>query len=202
MTGVDTEGDRITAIDVEKNGQRQKFACDRLISTMPSTLLGRMLGHEFNLRFQSIKLVFLNIAQPLVMPYHWVYFGDSDVVINRMSEFKNFAREGVPKDRTVVVAEVTLPSEDPLEDVLQALERYKLVDRNDVLDSLLLHEKFAYPVYDRYYEKAMEQSRKVFGRFDNLHLVGRSAEFRHIEVDETFASAVALVRQLTAAQHR
>ncbi len=131
------------------------------------------------------------------MPYHWIYFGDSDIVINRMSEFKNFADAGTPPDRTVLVAEVTMPTEDPLNDVLAALERYGLVDRREVLDSLLIHERFAYPVYDQGYETALEESKQVFGRFENLHLVGRSAEFRHIEVDETFASALALVRRLT-----
>ncbi len=198
VTGVDTEGNRVTAIHVEENGRQERFACDRLISTLPSTILGRMLGHEFDLRFQSIQLVYLHIAESAVMPYHWIYFGDADVVINRMSEFKNFAHADTPEDRTVVVAEVTMPSEDPVEDVLRAMERYELLDRRKLLDSLVLHERFAYPVYDRFYERAKEDSEEVFGRFENLHLVGRSAEFRHIEVDETFASALSLVRQLTA----
>ncbi len=61
-----------------------------------------------------------------------------------------------------------------------------------------LRERFAYPVYDRDYEQALEESKQVFGRFENLHLVGRNAEFRHIEVDENFASALDLVRRLVA----
>jgi protoporphyrinogen oxidase len=202
VTGVDTADNRITGLSYEKHGRTEHYPCDRLVSTLPSTILGRMLGHEFGLRYQSVTLVYLNIAQPRLMPYHWVYFGDADVVINRMSEFKNFAHADAPEDRTVVVAEVTMPSDDPLEDVLVALERYSLLDRQDVLDSMLIHERFAYPVYDRNYEQALEESKEVFGRFDNLHLVGRSAEFRHIEVDETFASALALVRQLQAAKDR
>jgi len=198
VTALETDDRRIRAVRYENQGVEQRFECDRLVSTLPATVLGRMLGHHFSLRFQSVVLVYLLIDKPQVMPYHWVYFGDSDVVINRMSEFKNFAHAGTPEDRTALVAEVTIPSADPLDDVLSALERYDLVRRQDVLDSMLLQERFAYPVYDRDYEKAIVESQEVFGSFDNLHLVGRNAEFRHIEVDEAFASALAMVRSLTA----
>jgi protoporphyrinogen oxidase len=202
VIGLDTGDGRIQAVRYLRDGREQRFECDRLVSTLPATMLGRMLGHEFALRFQSVVLVYLLIDKPRVMPYHWIYFGDSDVVINRMSEFKNFALADTPEDRTVLVAEVTIPSDNPFEDVLTALARYHLVDRREVLDSMLLHERFAYPVYDQDFEKAMAESKEVFGRFENLHLVGRNAEFRHIEVDEAFASALAMARKLTADQAR
>ena len=196
VVGLDTQEGQIRGVRYVRDGREEHFECDRLVSTLPATILGKMLGHDFNLRFQSVVLVYLLINRPRVMPYHWIYFGDRDVVINRMSEFKNFADATAPKDCTVLNAEVTVPSDNPLEDVLDALERYDLVDRQEVLDTMLLHERFAYPVYDQAYEKAIEESKEVFGRFGNLHLVGRNAEFRHIEVDEAFASALAMVRSL------
>lgn len=198
VTGVETEADLIRAVRYEQDGAEHRFACDRLFSTLPATVFGRMFGHEFSLRFQSVVLVYLLVQKPLVMPYHWVYFGDPDVVINRFAEFKNFSDEEVPADSTVVVAEVTMPTEDPLKDVLSALQRYNLVQPQEVLDSYLLHERFAYPVYDRNYETALAEAADVFGSFRNLHLVGRNAEFRHIELDENYASATSVVRRLDA----
>ena len=198
VIGLETGEGRVRAVRCERDGKEERFECDRLISTLPATVLGRMLGHQFALRFQSVVLIYLLVDKPRVMPYHWIYFGDSDVVINRMSEYKNFADANAPEDRTVLNAEVTIPSENPLEDTLDALQRYGLLDRKDILDTLLLHERFAYPVYDQAYETAIVESREVFGRFANLHLVGRNAEFRHIEVDEAFASALAMVRSLDA----
>lgn len=200
VTDLDTMDGKVQAVHYEQNGARHTFACDRLVSTIPATVLGSMLGHDFSLRFQPVTLVYLLFDKPSVMPYHWIYFGDGDVVINRMAEFKNFARGGVPEDRTVVVAEVTSATDDPQGDVLEAFERYNLARREEVLDSLLIHESFGYPVYDRNYELAVEDARQVFGAFENLHLVGRNAEFRHIEVDEDLASAMNLVRQLTGSQ--
>ncbi|MGB5295855.1 MAG: hypothetical protein WBP34_12960, partial [Thermoanaerobaculia bacterium] len=197
VTDLDTMDGKVQAVHYEQNGARHTFACDRLVSTIPATVLGSMLGHDFSLRFQPVTLVYLLFDKPSVMPYHWIYFGDGDVVINRMAEFKNFARGGVPEDHTVVVAEVTSATDDPQGDVLEAFERYNLARREEVLDSLLIHESFGYPVYDRHYELAVEDARQVFGAFENLHLVGRNAEFRHIEVDEDLASAMNLARQLS-----
>jgi protoporphyrinogen oxidase len=197
VTGLEASDGQVRAVHYEQDGSSRSFACDRLVSTLPATILGRMLGHEFSLRFQPVTLVYLHFNKPSVMPYHWIYFGDGDVVINRMAEFKNFARGGVPDDRTVVVAEVTSPTDDPLRDVLEAFERYDLAHRDEVLDSLQIHESFGYPVYDRHYELVAEEAKQVFGAFENLHLVGRNAEFRHIEVDEDVASAMNLARQLS-----
>ena len=197
VTGLDTAAGKVTGVHYERNGIAHSFSCDRLVSTIPATILGRMLGHEFSLRFQPVTLVYLHFDKPSVMPYHWVYFGDRDVVINRMAEFKNFACGQVPEDRTVVVAEVTSATDDPLGDVLEAFERYNLAHRDEMLDSLVIHESFGYPVYDRHYELAVEEAEGVVGAVHNLHLVGRNAEFRHIEVDEDLASAMNLVRQLT-----
>lgn len=192
-----SDGDgRIQVIYYKQDGEVKAFPCDRVISTIPMTTLGKLLGGDFKLRFQPIQLVYLNINKPRVMPYHWVYFGDGDVVINRMAEFKNFNSNGAFKDTTVLCAEVTVPTLTPVEDVIDALKRYKLISRGEVLDALVLSEDYGYPVYTKNYEKVREEALSLFGRYHNLHLVGRNAEFRHIEIDEDFASALALVRTL------
>jgi protoporphyrinogen oxidase len=186
---------RVTAVVYEQEGSRHRFECDRVFSTLPATLLGRMFGEDIRLRFRSIQLVYLHVKRPRVMPYHWVYFGDGDVVINRMAEFRNFHPE-IESDDTILCAEVTAETDRPVDDVFDALVRYQLVDRAEVDDILVLPEDFGYPVYDRGFEEAKAQAETLFGRFDNLHLVGRNAEFRHIEVDEDLESALAMVRRL------
>ena len=130
------------------------------------------------------------------MPYQWVYFGDGDVVINRMAEFRNFHDPEAQVDNTVLCAEVTAETDRPVEDVLNALERYGLVDRAEVDDIMVLPEGFGYPVYDRGFETVKARAETVLSRYENLHSVGRNAEFRHIEVDEDLESALATVRRL------
>jgi protoporphyrinogen oxidase len=163
---------------------------------MPATTLGNILGQEFHLRFRSIQLVYLNVRRPRVMPYQWVYFGDGDVVINRMAEFKNFHSRGMPADSTVLCAEVTVDTQTPVEDVLAALERYDLISRDEVDDILVLPESFGYPVYDKGFDDVKAQAERFFSGLSNLHRVGRNAEFRHIEVDEDLESAMACIRRI------
>ncbi|MCG6941960.1 MAG: FAD-dependent oxidoreductase [Thiohalocapsa sp.] len=196
VTGLETADGRITAVRYRRDGTEQRFACDRVFSTIPATGLGRMLGEEIPLRFKRIQLVYLDIARPEVMPYQWVYFGDGDVVINRMAEFQHFHPDLPPRDHSVLCAEVTMDTDRPVADVLEALERYGLVSREEVRDTLVLTEDCGYPVYDKGFEAAREQAQALFGRFDNLHCVGRNAEFRHIETDEDIASAAACLRRI------
>lgn len=196
VTGLETDGDRITAIRVEQEGQERTFPCDRVFSTIPATHLASMLGESLELRFRAIQLVYLNIGKPEAMPFHWVYFGDGDVVINRMAEFKHFHSDSKARENTVLCAEVTAETADPVRDVMQALKRYELVDESDVKDVLVLPERFGYPVYDKGFERATEQADQLFSRFSNLHLVGRNAEFKHIELDEDLESALRQVREI------
>ncbi len=199
VTGLDYSDGRITRVRYRADGGEHRLACDRVFSTIPATVLARMLGGELKLRFKRVQLVYLHIAKAYAMPYQWVYWGDGDVVINRMAEFKHFHPDLPPTDRTVLCAEVTVDTDQPVEDVLRALERYQLVRREEVLDSMVITEGCGYPVYDRGFETARDQAQALFGRFDNLHRVGRNAEFRHIEVDEDVASAADCLRGIYGA---
>ena len=196
VTGLRRTGERIEAVLYRRDGAERAIACDRVFSTIPATRLAAFLGERLDLRFRNIKLVYLSVAKPQVMPYQWVYFGDGDVVINRMAELKHFHPDWPATPNTVLCAEVTVETERPEDDVLGALRRYKLLDPADVLDAMALPERYGYPVYDRGFERAKEQAERLFARFSNLHCVGRNAEFRHIELDEDLTSAMERVQQV------
>lgn len=195
VTGLEWADGRITAVTVRRDGAEHRMPCDRVFSTLPATILASMLGEELKLRFRSIQLVYLHIAKPEVMPYHWVYFGDGDIVINRMAEFKHFHPE-MKSDNTVLCAEVTAETDHPVRDVMQALKSYSLLSDDDVKDVLVLPERYGYPVYDRDFEQATGKAERLFSGFSNLHRVGRNAEFRHIELDEDLESALLQVKQI------
>jgi protoporphyrinogen oxidase len=196
VTGLEFSGDRIESVRYLGGSQELRFECDRLFSTIPATRLASFLGEKLDLRYRNIQLVYLNVSKPNVMPYHWVYFGDGDVVINRMAEFKHFHPDWPETPNSVLCAEVTVGTERPEDDVLSALRRYDLLDADDVLDTMVLPERYGYPVYDRGFERVKERADLLFSRYANLHCVGRNAEFRHIEVDEDLLSAIDCVKQL------
>lgn len=196
VTGLSRAGGRIEAVHYRRHGKDCRFDCDRVFSTIPATHLARLFGEELALRFREIQLVYLNIRKPQVMPYHWVYFGDGDVVVNRMAEFKHFHPDLPPTGNSVLCAEVTQETDRPVEDTLAALKRYGMLDVSDVDDTLVLAEPFGYPVYDRGFEAANAKAQALFRRYGNLHGVGRNAEFRHIELDEDLGSAIDCLKQV------
>ncbi len=128
VTGLQIAGDRIESVRYRRGDQELSFECDRLFSTIPATRLASFLGEKLDLRYRNIQLVYLNVSKPNVMPYHWVYFGDGDVVINRMAEFKHFHPDWPETPNSVLCAEVTVETPRPEEDVLSALRRYDLLD--------------------------------------------------------------------------
>jgi protoporphyrinogen oxidase len=130
------------------------------------------------------------------MPYHWAYFADESIVINRMAEFKNFAQPSSTTDNTVLCAEVTAHSDTPSEDVISALVSYGLIKQQEVKDVLVLEETYGYPIYLKGFETQRTEALKLFGQYQNLHMVGRNAEFRHIDVDEDLESAISCVENI------
>ena len=112
-----------------------------------------MLGTPHLLHYRPVFAVYLLVNRPLVSSNQWIYFVDEDIVINRLVEFKNFTGVDAPVDRTVLCAEVTQFHDDIAGKVISDLVRVGLLNSSDVLDSRIIREDYAYPVYDQVYEK-------------------------------------------------
>jgi len=197
VCALESSKDRIEAVVYEQEGKRQCEAFDQIISTLPLTVLGRLLGYDFSLAYQSVEFVYLLINRPSVSDNHWVYFIDKDFAINRLVEFKNLSAADQPPDRTVLCAEVTSKHTDVAQRVTNDVVRCGLVRPDEILDTMVLHEEYSYAVYDLAYADRLAFAKETLARFDNLHLLGRSAEFQHSELDDIYANAVALTARLT-----
>ena len=198
VRGLEAGEDRINAVLFEQDGQERRKAFDVIISTLPLTILGEMLGFDFPLRYRKVDAVYLLIDRPFASDNHWLYFIDRDIAINRLVEFKNLSSVDCPADKTVLCAEVTGDYADVVGKVVDDVVRTGLVAREQILDTMVKRENFSYPVYDRQYQEVIATAQAALGQFKNLHLIGRSAEFEHKEVDDNFASAVELTGQLLA----
>lgn len=193
---IETYNDRITAIQFEQDGQTVREEFDAVISTLPLTITGKMLGYQFPLKYNKVDAVYLLINRPFLSDYHWIYFIDDSVVINRLVEFKNMSAVDTPASTTVVCAEVTQEHEQVEQRVIQDLAGAGLLQPSEVLDSLVVREDFAYPVYDRTYDTVLKSAQVKLGQYKNLFTIGRAAEFRHREVDDNFAAAVERIPEI------
>jgi len=196
VLGLEPEGERIGAVRYCEQGTDRRESFDHVISTLSLTLLGRLLGRQFDVGYRGVDFVYLLVDRPNVSDNHWVYFMDGDCAINRLVEFKNLSPVGQPASQTVLCAEVTDTRDDVTEHVIGDVVRSGLVRRQEIVDTLRLRESFGYPVFDRGYAGRLAGARAQLALFKNLHFLGRAAQFEHLEVDDVFANAVALVGSL------
>jgi protoporphyrinogen oxidase/GT2 family glycosyltransferase len=196
VTRLDADADYVKAVHYIQEGEEKQLPVDHVISTLPLSITARMLGYDFHLNYRKVEAVYLLLNRPLLSDYHWMYFVDADVAINRMVEFKNMSPVDAPQNQTVVCAEVTQDHDDPAAEVISDLARIGLINKNEVLDTLVVRENFSYPVYDQAFDETIEIAESTIGEYKNLSLVGRAAEFKHREVDDNFAAASELVGSL------
>ena len=196
VLGLERGEDRITAIRYRKNGVEKQEAVDAVISTLPLTLTGRMLGYPVSLGYKKVDSVYLLVNRPLVSDYHWVYFMDDDICINRMVEFKNMSSVDTPEHTSVLCAEVTQEHADVTGKVIDDLVRVGMLTREEVLDAKVVREEFAYPIYSVRYDTILAEAMARLDWFENLYIAGRAAEFKHREADDNFGVAIEVVNKI------
>ena len=185
--------DRGLVCTFDRNGENRQEQFDLVISSLPVTYLAALMGMPTTLRFRPMRLVYLLLARPRLGRDQWFYFADRDKIVNRAAEFKNFADEGTPRDKTVICCEVTELEAFSLPRVLSDLRAACDVREAEVLDTKIIDLERAYPIYDRSYERQLEQLECFFAGYPRILHLGRSARFAHQDVDEIFAQTKQVV---------
>ncbi|MBP7830956.1 MAG: FAD-dependent oxidoreductase [Kiritimatiellae bacterium] len=199
VTGLRVENGRVAGVRWKDAAGTHESSGDWVISTIPLTNLCRMLGHEPPLTYRAVSAVYVLVDKPQTTPNHWIYYMDGGLAVNRLCEFKNMDPNLGPPETSVVCAEVTdRDRPDYLEKTVRDLAGSGIFRMDQVLDTTQVTREYSYPVYRCDYEKDVDLAREYLARFANLRYVGRAAQFEHLEVDDCFASALQLVRELTA----
>ncbi|HWY87883.1 MAG TPA: hypothetical protein VNX28_14220 [Gemmataceae bacterium] len=200
---------RVTAVRplVHKDGYRCEFTrngetvvedFDLLVSSLPLSMFAKLLGLDLNLRFRPARLTYFLLNKPQASDNHWFYFADGDHIINRVAEFKNFAAQDVPADKTVICCEVTQVDRYSVDKVINELQAAGILKKEEILDTKTIDIKHAYPIYDLQYETEMARSTNFFAKHPNIYQVGRHAQFAHKDIDEIFDAAKGIAGQIVA----
>lgn len=202
VTGIAHQNGSVTGVFYQDQNHASCFECDLIISTLPLTVTGKMLGVEIPLTYQKVEAVYLLINRPEAGPLHWSYFIDEDISINRMVEFKHMSRFNTPENTSVLCAEVTSEEANIVEKVISDLEQSGYIKKADVLDSLVVREDYSYPVYRVGYEQIVQESFSQIQQISGIHLLGRSAEFIHREADDIIGAAKQLAKKIITAENK
>lgn len=200
-------GSRLVAVQPlpENSGYRCRFSrhgsiveeeFDVLITSLPLSFFAKLLGLDLKLRFRPARLTYFLLNRKHATDNHWFYFADRAYLINRVAEFKNFADNGLPEDKTVICCEVTQVERYSKAKVVAELKSVGILEEGDILDMKTIDIQHAYPIYDVSYEEQMKRSEQFFALHPNIYHVGRHAQFAHKDIDEIFDDAKEVTAQV------
>lgn len=215
VTGVEREGDQVRRVTYVQNGETRAVDCDVVLSTLPLPALVEMTSPALpeevrararQLRYRSLKLIYIALKRPRLTDYHWVYLLDGHFRVNRLSEQKNVSPYMVREDRTVLCIELSLWRDEPLWDESdEAIYRLALRDlmkmgyevTEDEVDEYHVTDiPTAYPVYELGFEDRLIPVLEGVHEMRNLLTLGRHGLFLNNSMDDNVLLGMKIAEHL------
>lgn len=202
---------RIDAIEINN---KQKISVNNVINTLPINIFLNILqplpSNDLidilsGIQFRHVILVVLFIKRKQLSSNATIYFPDKEFPFTRISEPINRSLLMAPEGYTSLIAEIPCFSSDPvwtankkdiIEPVIDKLIEIKLIKANDVSESLIHKLQYAYPVVESGMEQKLSLVYDYLSTFENLHTLGRNAEFKYLHIHHLFKEAKELVNNL------
>jgi protoporphyrinogen oxidase len=178
--------------------------CDRVISTMPLTVMVLQLDGVppavtnacAQLQFRNTILVYIEVLDSNPWPDNWIYVHSPDLRFGRVTNFRNWVQQLYGDSPNAILAmEYWCNSDDPLWQqenhslIAQAREeliRSGLVDNPKKLGrGYVLRVPRAYPVYRRDYQQHLKVIRDYLATIEGLDVIGRYGSFKYNNQDHS-----------------
>ncbi|MFZ5622810.1 MAG: protoporphyrinogen/coproporphyrinogen oxidase [Gemmatimonadota bacterium] len=184
-------------VEVERHGNTEPLWADHVWSTIPVTILARVMRGEVPdavraashaIDYRAMLLVYLQLGVQRFTEFDAHYFPGADVRITRLSEPKNYAATEEPPGRTVVCAELPCSPEDPCwsmseaelgQLVMEDLARSGLDVPGQPLAVTVRRLRNAYPIYVKGYEEPFGTLDRWADSLPRLLSYGRQGLFAH-----------------------
>ena len=211
VTAIERQDNRVTGVRYEKDGKEHVLATQHVWSTLPVTLLTRLMRPEAppevleaanSLCYRGMVLVYLVLDQDQFSRFDAYYFPEESIPVSRMSEPKNFFGLAEPRGTTVLCAEVPcdpggsywdLSDADLAKKLCEWLETAGLPVRAPIRRVITRRLRQAYPVYRSGYEAHLERLDRWIEGLDGLLHYGRQALFAHDNTHHALYMAYAAV---------
>lgn len=159
-----------------------------------------LLLNELNIKNET-KLRSIND----LVPDNWIYIQERDVKIGRLQIFNNWSPYLVKDDSKVWIGleyfcyegdEMWEMSEEDFTDfAISELEKIDIINKKEVLDSVVIKVPKTYPAYFGTYKK-FDTIKDFTDDFKNLFLIGRNGMHRYNNMDHSMLTAMAAVENI------
>jgi protoporphyrinogen oxidase len=178
-------------------------ACDKVVSTMPLTLLLLSLPSvppivreaALQLKFRNTILVYLRVDKSHIFPDNWIYVHDPKLKTGRVTNFSNWVPELLQDtDHTILCLEYWANEEDDLwkfdQEQLIALGKEEmantgLVDLKDIKEGQVIRIPRCYPIYKKGYKSYLREIQTFLSGINHLSVIGRYGSFKYNNQDHS-----------------
>lgn len=203
-------------VEIERDGERETFEADYVWSTLPISLLARLVQPSApeavrraadNISYRAMILIYLVLGRRQFTPFDAHYLPEADVPITRLSEPRNYADRQFPDDRTVLCAELpcdvgdahwTTSDASLAELVTQSIERCGLRIDAPILEVATRRLPHAYPIYAYDYDEHFSVLDQWSTALERVLTFGRQGLFAHDNTHHALTMAYAAVDCLDA----
>jgi protoporphyrinogen oxidase len=199
------------------DGRRENFTARHVVSSAPlRELVERIkpvpisLLHARALRYRDFLTVALMVRKAELFPDNWIYIHDPSVKVGRVQNFRSWSPELVPEGMSCLGLEYfcfegdglwNAADEELIELAKQEVAQIGLVSRDDVVDSCVVRQAKAYPVYDEDYRNNVATIRRdLESSYPTLHVIGRNGMHRYNNQDHAMMTAMLTARNILAEQ--
>ncbi|MEO1184111.1 MAG: NAD(P)/FAD-dependent oxidoreductase [Cyanobacteria bacterium J06636_27] len=220
VLGMEREGQRITKVIAERDGNLIQFEADNFISSMPLNKLvqkmdpalpSHVLEAANGLKYRDFLIVSLIVDAPDLFPDNWIYIHSPEVKVGRIQNFKNWSAQMVPdSSKTCLGMEYfsnigdslwSKTDEELIELATKELETLGLAQGAVVEDGVVIRQPKAYPVYDRDYRQHLDVIQDYLQNFENLQTTGRNGMHRYNNQDHSMLTALLAAKNLLGEKH-
>lgn len=221
VVGVDTKENRVISVRTDK----ETIKGDLFFSSMPIKDLAYALDEcPDNVRDVAVNLPYrdfitvglllrkLKIANTTrirtinnIVPDCWIYIQEPEVKLGRLQVFNNWSPYMVSNPDNVFIGleyfccendELWNMSDKEFADfAARELEEIGIIDMGDVLDSITIKVKKAYPAYFGTYSE-FNIVREYLDSFENLFCIGRNGQHRYNNMDHSMLTAMVAVENI------
>jgi protoporphyrinogen oxidase len=199
---------RVGSISVRNQGQVLTIPADECISSIPITKLVSILNPSppagiletaAKLRYRDLVVVAIMVDRERVTDQTWIYIPEQKIPFGRIHEPTNWSPAMAPPGKSLLIMEffsfrgdaVWNMHDDKLADLtVENLVRLGFINKQEVLDSVVVRVPKAYPLFEVGYRKHADDLHDYLGRFSNLHIAGRSGMFRYYNMDVAIRSGI------------
>ena len=210
----------IIHVTFNRDGTAVTMPAGTLISSMPVNKLATMLNPAVpenvfeaahKLSYRAFIIVILIVGKKELFPDQWIYVHNPDVRVGRIQNFKNWSAAMVPDPgKTSIGMEYfcnegdelwIMPDSDLVAMASRELSTLGMTDINDIVDSVVIRQPDAYPVYDEDYLTHLGVIMDYIGRIGNLQTIGRSGMHRYNNMDHSMYTGILAAENVLGARH-